>query len=313
MRKASPTLIGSFVLGGAALAVLGIVLFGSGVLFENTSKVIMYFRGSVNGLNVGAPVKFKGVPIGQVSEIRLYYDGNQETVAIPVVASLEPDKIATRLGREVDVDRQWIDDLVKAGLRAKLESQSLVTGLLFVSLDFVPGAAPRVVVKKTRYPQIPTLPSTLEEFNKTLSEVLRQIRAVDFQKLMAGVSDTVDGLKRIVNSPEIQKTIVGLDQTLAALRTTVDTLNREMGPIGENVRLATAQASDALAEMRTTLKSMQSTLETAETLIDPNAPLVYQLSQTLEEIGGAAAALRNLANLLEEEPSSVLYGKGETR
>jgi paraquat-inducible protein B len=169
------------------------------------------------------------------------------------------------------------------------------------------------VVKKTRYPQIPTLPSTLEEFNKTLSEVLRQIRAVDFQKLMAGVSDTVDGLKRIVNSPEIQKTIVGLDQTLAALRTTVDTLNREMGPIGENVRLATAQASDALAEMRTTLKSMQSTLETAETLIDPNAPLVYQLSQTLEEIGGAAAALRNLANLLEEEPSSVLYGKGETR
>lgn len=302
MKKANPTLIGIFVLGALALIVGGLIIFGSGRFFENKTKIIMYFEGSVNGLSVGAPVKFKGVPIGQVSEIRLIFDSEERIVAIPVVAEIDNTKVSTDLGTEIELDHENLGRLVKEGLRATLESQSLVTGLLFVGLDLQADSGATSLPIQSRYPQVPTLPSTLEQFSATLTEVLKQIREVDFKKLGDGITKTVDGLQRIVNSPEIEETITELDQTLVAMRHAVEEINRAIGPVAKNIEDATAEATKVM-------ESLNETVRTAHSLIEPDAPLAYQLEQTIKDIGDAAQAIKQLADLLDEQPTVLLYGK----
>lgn len=302
MKKANPTLIGVFVLGAIALAVAGVVIFGSGKFFEQRTRIIMYFEGSVNGLSVGAPLKFKGVPIGEVAQIRLMIDQEENIVAIPVIAEIDDGKVATDLGTAVDLNDQNIDELIQAGLRATLESQSLVTGLLYVGLDIQADSGAKKLPIESRYPQIPTLPSTFDQFSATLTEVLKQIRQVDFRKLGEGITQTVDGLNRIVNSPEITDTIEELDQTLVAMRKAIEEVDKAVGPVAQNVEEATKEATKVL-------KSLQQTVETAQALIQPDAPLAYQLEKTIKDVGDAARALKQLAELVDEQPTVLLYGK----
>lgn len=302
MKKANPTLIGVFVLGAIALAIAGVIIFGSGKFFEQRTKIIMYFEGSVNGLSVGAPLKFKGVPIGQVSEIRLMVDQEENIVAIPVVAEINDGKVATDLGTTIDLNDENIDGLIQAGLRATLESQSLVTGLLYVGLDIQADSGAKTLPIKTSYPQIPTLPSTLDQFSATLTEVLKQIRQVDFRKLGEGITQTVDGLNRIVNSPEITDTIEELDETLVAMRKAIEEIDRAVGPVAQNVEDATKEATKVL-------ESLRQTVDTAQALIQPDAPLAYQLEKTIKDVGEAARALKQLADLVDEQPTVLLYGK----
>ncbi|MDG2305791.1 MAG: MlaD family protein [Candidatus Binatia bacterium] len=302
MKKASPTLIGVFVLGAIALALGGVIIFGSGKFFEKRTRIIMYFEGSVNGLSVGSPLKFKGVPIGSVAEIRLMVDQEENIVAIPVVAEIDDGKVATDLGTSLHLNDQNINELVQAGLRATLESQSLVTGLLFVGLDIVPDSGAATLHIQSQYPQIPTLPSTFEQFSATLTEVLKQVRQVDFKKLGDGITQTVDGLNKIVNSPEIADTIEELDQTLVAMRQAIEEINNAVGPVTQNFEDATKEATKVFDTLR-------QTIETAQALIQPDAPLAYELEQTIKDVGGAARALKQLADLVDEQPTVLLYGK----
>src|SRR5262245_30436492 len=133
-RKANPIIIGAFVVGAIALAVFGIVVFGSGRLFKETTPFVMYFTGSVDGLSVGSPVKFKGVEIGGVTSIQLDLG---EEARIPVWIEIDNKKIVAR-GAEWPSDRAALRAAIERGLRAQLNSQSIVTGLLFVQLDYHP-------------------------------------------------------------------------------------------------------------------------------------------------------------------------------
>lgn len=302
MKKANPTLIGLFVLGAIGLAVGGLLIFGSGRFFEERTKIIMFFEGSVNGLSVGAPLKFKGVPIGEVAEIRLLADQQENIVAIPVIAEIDNGKLATNLGAEIDLDDENLREMVQAGLRATLESQSLVTGLLYVGLDIDPDSGAKALPIQSAYPQIPTLPSTLEQFSATLTTVLKQIREVNFKKLGDGITETVDGLNKIVNSPEISETITELDQTLVAMRQAMEEINGAIGPVATNVEEATAEATRVM-------ESLRETVQTAQALIEPDAPLAYELEQTIKDVGEAARSLRQLAELVDEQPTVLLYGK----
>jgi paraquat-inducible protein B len=301
MKKASPTLIGAFVLGAAILAAGGAILFGSGRFFEKTTRVIFYFEGSVNGLSIGAPLKFKGVPIGQVVEIRLLFDEGENTAAIPVVAEIDDGLVSNKLGSEIEMNRQEIERLVSRGLRATLESQSLVTGLLYVSLDLQPDSGAHLFPHTDRYPQIPTLPSTLEQFSETVSEVMHQLREVNFQKLMQGVTDTVAGIDKIVNSPQVAQTIEELDSTMKAVRSVVEKLDSSIGPLTKDVEQTAQEATRVLDTLR-------QTIEEARELIEPDAPLAYQLEQTIKDVGAAARALQQVAQMIDEQPTVLLYG-----
>ena len=147
MRRFSPTAIGIFVFGGLLISVAAIAYVASGRLFSNRTKYVCYFTGSVNGLKVGAAVKFKGVELGHVVAIRLSlaqagveplpaWKINPNNVALPVVIELEERQLLRKGGLVDFGTRDKLREAIREGLRAQLSLESFLTGLLYVDLDF---------------------------------------------------------------------------------------------------------------------------------------------------------------------------------
>jgi paraquat-inducible protein B len=134
-RRISPALIGAFVIGAVALVVIAVISLGSGKFFRKTYEFVLYFQGSVNGLNVGAPVKYKGVEIGSVTDILLQLE-EVEVDRIPVIVELDAGKIAGRgFTGNLLVDPAALQTAIDRGLRGQLRMESFVTGVLYVALD----------------------------------------------------------------------------------------------------------------------------------------------------------------------------------
>ena len=145
-KRISPTLIGAFVVGALILLVIGVVAFGSGQLFRKTQEFILYFDGSVNGLRIGAPVKIKGVDIGSVKDIKLETELGSQIHKIPVIIEIDLKKVIRRgVSREEAMDPNTIREFVKQGLHGQLQTESLVTGVLYVGLDWFPETPIRFV------------------------------------------------------------------------------------------------------------------------------------------------------------------------
>ena len=316
-KKANPALIGAFVVGAIALLVIGLVLFGSGQLFKHTTKFVLFFPGAVDGLNIGAPVKFKGVEVGSVKDIKIRFgqvgDVTAERVAegirIPVMIEIDNDKILSEGGLSIDPKR--VQRLIDLGLRAQLNSQSLVTGLLFVQLNFFPDTPATLVLPPggDHLPEIPTIPTTMEQVQSAAEAILRKLEDVHLEKMVNAADAALDGISRLANSPALHATIDALPGTVANVNQTVDTahallanLDHGSGPLFQEVKEAAAKSDAALQQAQATLKTLQ-------VLADPSAPLASQLSASLQEISGAARAVRLLADSLERNPSALVRGK----
>ncbi|HKA33290.1 MAG TPA: MlaD family protein, partial [Candidatus Binatia bacterium] len=182
-KKISPTLIGAFVLGGLGLLVAVILILGSGKLFVQSRDFILYFDSSVNGLRVGAPVKFKGVEIGSVKEILLSLSSDMSVQRIPVIVRIEAEKIKKRGGSTAPLtDPEVAKALIDQGLRGQLQMESLVTGLLYVGLDFFPDTPAHFVQsaqENSRYLEIPTIPSIFEQAQDVVSSIVARLQEID--------------------------------------------------------------------------------------------------------------------------------------
>ena len=248
-KKANPAKIGVFVLGALLLGVMGLALFGSGRFFERTEPFVCYFDGSINGLAVGSNVKFKGVPIGSVSEILLRFDESDESanVRIPVVIRIDQSKIQKGADRPVDLsDPKVLQSLITRGLRASLESESLVTGLLYVNLDFYPDAPPIQLADARDMLVIPTLPSTLEAVQEVMNRVVRELDQVDFSEVFLSVEEALQSIHDMLTSPEIPSTIESMSETMESLRQLSQTLNEKIGPFSEAIEGTALQADATL-------------------------------------------------------------------
>jgi paraquat-inducible protein B len=302
-RKANPTLIGAFVLGALALAVVAVTVFGSGRFFRNTVKMVCYFSGSVNGLNKGAAVKVRGVQIGSVSEILLSYEQQEGDLRIPVWIEIDQTRLGQLGGSGLDIDQDRLEELIARGLRAKLETESLVTGVLYVGLDFVPGSPIILVLARdSGILEIPTLPTTLEQVFQTFSTVLRRFEKVDLEGLVASARDTFDGVNKVVRSPEVDRAIRSLDEALQSVRKVAHSLEPEVGPAARNLNLAAKQVRSSLEQLDATMTNLQS-------LVDPQAPLAVKLANSLAELGDMARSVKELADYIDRNPNALLTGR----
>ena len=168
-KPVSKTLIGVFVVGALALAVAAVMVFGSGKFLAKTIPAVMYFEGSVKGLSVGAPVVFRGVRVGSVTNVELIFDPKKLTFLIPVYIEIDPSKVKTTA--KVKGNLEYLQPLVERGLRAQLESQSFVTGQLMINIDFFPDTLPGLVGLDPRYAEIPTIASTLDQLSKDIQNL----------------------------------------------------------------------------------------------------------------------------------------------
>jgi len=332
--KANPTLIGAFVVGAAALAVILIVLLGAGRLFQDARHFVVVFDSSLHGLSVGAPVAFRGVPIGQVTAINPVFDAHDErldTVNMIVTIELNRGQIRAAEGSELDTadfsDVELAEYFDEQGIRAQLALQSLLTGQLFVNLDLFPSSPLDKAELSTPYPQIATIETGLQRLGRTID-------TLPLDQIVEKLTNTLDGFERIVNADEIPAILAAAGRTAASLERIVGRLERQLGPLVADLEKATEAAAAAMTQARTTLDLSQGpgaelvgnlaraaaaaerTLQEArsgvaeiEQLVAADSPERVRLRRALGEMTAAARAVRLLADYLERHPDALLQGK----
>lgn len=329
-KQASKSLIGAFVLGALVLIVAGVVVFGSGKLFKEGKKSVMFFEGSVKGLQIGAPVVFHGARIGHVTDVVVKMSARDLTAFIPVYVEIYPKKIVPIEG-DHGYDQQYLQALIEKGLRAQLQLQSFVTGQLMVNLDFYPNTPIRLVGLEKRNPEIPTIPSGLEQMTKRWEEL-------PLKDIADRLNETLAGINRLVNSRDLQASIGSLNRLLRNTDALVKNLNTEIGPLVSDIRGTTGAARAAFAQAEKTLRfdegapgqiasSIKQTLSAAEAtlketntavsnlngIVAQNANLGYEIGRTLEQIAELSRSLRVLADYLERHPEALLRGKSPAK
>lgn len=329
-KQASKSIIGAFVLGAIVLVIAGIVVFGSGKFFTKVNKSVMFFQGSVKGLQIGAPVVFRGVQIGQVTDIVLKVNQRDLTALIPVYVEIDQQKIAP-IGGDDGYDEQFLLALIEKGLRAQLQLQSFVTGLLMVNLDFYPNTPIQLVGLENRHPEIPTIPSSLEQLTKRLEEL-------PLKDIADSLNETLAGLNRLINSRDIQASIGSLNQLLRNTDSLARNLNTEIGPLASDLRGVTDAARAAFAQAEktrrfdegapgqiatninetlsattSTLKEIHAAVSSLNGIAAQNANLGYEIGRTLEQIAELSRSMRVLADYLERHPEALLRGKSPAK
>lgn len=327
-KSANKTLIGSFVLGATALLVIAVVVLGSGKFFKKSFPAICYFEGSVGGLNVGAPVVFRGAKMGTVTSVKLRFDPKSDEIQIPVFLEIEPERLETKDRSRQPDPVATLRLLIDRGLRARLEPQSILTGQMQVDLDFYPERPARFVGADPGYPEIPTIPTPLQELAK-------RIQQLPLEQIVKDIGSAVAGINRFVNSPEITKSlrsisvaaeeakdligkldaridplVLNIEAAVKDARKLLQNIDRQVEPLGPSIRKASDSIEKTLKSADAALHSAQKAIDGVEGNIGEDSPLVYQLNKTLEEVSNLARSVRHLADYLERHPESVLRGKG---
>ena len=273
------------------------------VLFDNEQKALappdggpvrlrMLFDRSVRGLVAGAPVDLLGLELGTVRQIALPYDVRSGHFAVEVTVEVFPMRLASfasDAGPEVVPDKRLLKRLVDNGLRAQLRTGNLLTGQLYVALDFVPKASSATIDIDAPLPTLPTVPGTLSDLQQQLADVIERIGKVPFDRIAGQLQDTLAGAEVATKS---------LTRTLESARGAIEQLSPE--------------ASAALGDVRRTLASAQSSLEGLERHVArPGAPLQRHANDALVELRRAAQALRVLSEYLQRHPQALLRGRAD--
>ena len=257
---------------------------------------LLNFDTSVRGLFPGAPVEFRGIQVGEVIDLKLEYDANKKSFEIPVLIVIEPGRLNLKKNTATKVHEKIIDFLIAKGLHAQLKTGNLVTGQQYVALDFFPNAEPRSIVYQGDYPVIPTLPTQIEEIASKIGQFIAKLDKLPLDKIGNDLKDTIQGAKRITNSPEI-------GEALRSLNTAV----KEIQLLTTDLRVRTAP------EINAALKQAQQSLATSNAVLETDSPLQYRMKETLEEFSDAARSLRVLVEYLENHPESIVTGKGSEK
>jgi paraquat-inducible protein B len=187
---------------------------------RNPQTYLLVFKGSVRGLNVGAPVEFRGIPIGEVSEVRAQFDAKTYEFSVPVTIRVDPLSLGVKFvdikspQDFIELHRKVIDTLVARGLRAQLRSGSLLTGSLYVELDFVPGAAPVSLDWSQTPVQFPTVPGEVEAIEANVASIIKKLDQVPFK----GIGD------------DLRKAIAEFDLTLVSARGALGSADKLIEP-----------------------------------------------------------------------------------
>ncbi len=255
-------------------------------LYENREKILekayvkkrpwlLYFDGSVRGLNVGAPVELQGIQIGEVTDVTLEFDWEKLAFRIPVLIEMEPERIKF-IGKKTVDRKRGMEILVEKGLRAQLKTGSLLTGQLLVGLDLHPEASPAKINWDGRYPELPTIPTPMEEITSGVTRIVEKLDTIPLEQI----------------GKDLQQTMANLSKTTANLQKLVQKLDANVAPA----------ATD-------TLKQAQTTLIKVDRLLNADSPTGHELKRALAELADAARNIAILVDYLERHPDSLVFGK----
>ncbi|MFP4309559.1 MAG: MlaD family protein [Desulfococcaceae bacterium] len=294
-RKANPTLIGAFVLGALVLVIGGIIVFGSGNLFSTAHRYVLFFDGGVSGLRTGAPVAFRGVRIGEVADIRMYYDPDQLKVWIPVVIQIDPGKIRGNFPSSSRIDES-VRELVDRGLRAQLQLQSLVTGQLYVEFDFHPDRPvrliktdlPRVSETEKELMELPTIPSNLQEIEQKLQKL-------PLDTMASQALRTLEGIEELLAAERTRQAMDNLGETLENANALVTALRDRLPPLADELAGAAREGRTLIGNADAAVERLDGQAETLHRELKAAVANIQRLTETaggtVERLDGDVAAI----------------------
>jgi len=326
--KVSPAIVGLFVLGAFALGLIALLSVGSLSLFSKPHRFMVYFDESIHGLDLGSPVKLRGVRVGRVVDLAVHYDDVANRSVVVVTCELSRNVITDEKGAQLKIaEARDIQTMVDHGLRAQLGVLGLATGLLFVELDFMDpeeypaptlGVQPKLVV-------VPAVRSAISEYQASLSEILSDLKKVDFAGISSeakhllitankklgeadvkGLGDRVgraaDAVTAFVETPEAKQAFTNLNAALIATKTAIERIDGQVGPVSTELKTT-------LANAQTALKQLEATAATTRRFVQRQGDVGDELTLALRQVAEAASALENLASTIERNPSALLVGK----
>lgn len=309
-------LIGAFVLGALILALGAVTVIGGLRIFRDKQLAVVYFDGSVNGLGVGSPVKFKGIEVGRVESLSLNFvspTGDLSDFHIPVVIDLYPDLLAAR-GVELNIhDPATYDRLIGQGLRATLAVESFVTGVLYVNLDFADASdaanARFFNDPAFPYPEIPAGGTTLEAVQTNISRIVERLAQADVPLLIDSLTAMAGALSRAAGTLNTREVLESVDRTLTLVDGALSQLTELTDSIGNSLGPIVAQFDSTARAVRNTLDSTSGTLADLSGSLDPRGPVFVRAEEAMLELARAARAFQELAQTLERNPSILLRGR----
>ena len=333
-RRFSPVMLGSFVVAGLALLLLLLFLVGGNDWLARKERAVMYFSGSVYGLEPGAPVVFRGVQVGTVASIDVRWEPGLGTYLIPVVAELDGDAVQ-RLGG--GGPERGLQRLLQRGLRAQLGMQSLLTGQLYVDLDLRPERPGRVVGGASARPGVLEIPTQ----EAAIQNLKNQLDGMDIRRLLEDLGATVASVRELAASPELRHTLRDSAAAVGQLRGLIAQLQQQVGPLAgratqtlaradaafdgvgraaDRLEQASGRASSLLApdsalvqRLHTGADEVAQAAAALRRAADADAPLLQDTQRAMQELARAARALRALADVIEQQPESLVKGKSHAR
>lgn len=321
-RRANPTLVGGFILGGLVLAVAATILLGSGKFFRDTVEFISWFEHSVNGLYVGAPVKFMGVRVGEVTAVRLRaarddildtaeeFEDWEESVRIPVFYELHRD-LLRKEGSVVDVGNpESVRLMIEGGLRASLEVESILTGRKYIALS-VNRESPPAFVADPRVDafEVPTVSTGLEWLERDVQGLMAKLTALDVEGLVEAITRAADEIGDLASGTETRDALAEVPETLAEIRETLRSIKLVAASADSTLILLRPGIDSSATDIRKAAAELDRLLESLRVVVEPGSPLLTNLETALYELGAAAAALGELADYLQQNPSALVRGK----
>jgi len=266
---------------------------------EAAEPFLLVFKESVRGLAVGAPVDLRGVTVGEVTRIDVVLDGKRSEISIPVEVELYPQRLHAHQQKgpqkaKTHSNRELMDALVAHGLRAQIKSGSLLTGQLYIALDFLPKARAGKIDWNSAPPQFPTMPGSMEQVQKSLMQIVQKIEKLPLEDL----------------ARDAGKTLRSLDATMKSADTLLKNVDSSVIP---EARSVLSEARQSLDDVRKTLGETRKTLGGANEVLSADAPVQLDLRDTMREVSRAAQSLRVLGDYLEQHPESLIRGKREDK
>lgn len=315
------TTIGVFTVVGILLFIIGIFFLGGKKLFTSQSEYVLYFERSVSGLSVGAPVVFRGVPLGNVTRISVVFDPRSSEITIPVHIRIDENSIVRKSGMDIPeiYQKDIIRYMVQKGLSARLQIQSLVTGQYRVELDYYANADLKFHSNDPNT-EIPTAPSPIDELQQNLAKLPLDQMSKSLNRILLSLANALengDELKAAISSFHATfataENLLRHSPILTSSEELLQKLNSQAGIIGRELPQILASLKTTMDELSATAKRAKNVSTLAQNFMQNDSPAMQDLRRLLKEASATARSLHSLADLLNRNPEALLSGKRGSR
>lgn len=314
------TTVGAFVIGGIILFTAGIIMLGGGRIFSESLKYVLYFDGSVSGLAVGAPVVFRGVPMGSVTQISLVANARDSNVTIPVTIRIDNQSFIRASGQSLSESAQAeiIRRMVERGLRARLQLGSLITGQYRVELDFFPNT-PMNFRSANPESEIPTVPSPIDTLQRAITRLPIEQMVDSLTAALTNITEAVgngqlaQALAEFTGAFKAARTLLSDSPLIKALESSLTQVDGATKTVRQELPAALGSFQRAMNNLAKAADELRRVSDSAEGAIGRDSPTMNDLRRMLKDAAGAARALRNFADMLERNPEALIKGRQGTR